>query len=289
MNLELTLRFEGNSADQSLLDFYDAAVAFNGFQRSLSLTSHLILNGEIITQSPSLKNARIFVSPPEEGSWKTTAIIVGSLALGGATASRDSVLGHIFTSAYSYVINESLGFHVDFEQTLGQQIEQSRREGLQISSEIDSGKFDSLIEKVENSIKDIHRPISHSRTAIDAQIGVTERGINFRPVGAKFDIDTFNYISNTRLDENPRTYSGKVSSYNYNTFRGRVYIPEYGRSIPFLLGDSARSDYDIRRIVSSLAEGAIDRFTSDSEFTFTAFRSESRNGAIKSFIILDVH
>lgn len=37
--MEFTLQFEGNEADRSLLDFYDAAQAFGAFQRTLALTT----------------------------------------------------------------------------------------------------------------------------------------------------------------------------------------------------------------------------------------------------------
>lgn len=52
---DIKLKFEGNLSDNHVLDFYDAARAMMGFQRSLALTTHLVVNGEIITQAPSLK------------------------------------------------------------------------------------------------------------------------------------------------------------------------------------------------------------------------------------------
>jgi len=65
-----TLSFEGSDANNHQLDLYDAAQAMIGFQRSLAITTNLIINGEVITQAPSLRNARIISTPPEEGSWK---------------------------------------------------------------------------------------------------------------------------------------------------------------------------------------------------------------------------
>ncbi|GEM_PF-3603819 len=59
MALEITLSFDGASADDNVLDLYDGAQALVGFQRSLAITTHLIVNGEVITQAPSLKNAQI--------------------------------------------------------------------------------------------------------------------------------------------------------------------------------------------------------------------------------------
>ena len=50
-----TLSFEGNDADNSELEFYDAVQAMLGFQRPLAITIHLIVNGEVIIQAPGLK------------------------------------------------------------------------------------------------------------------------------------------------------------------------------------------------------------------------------------------
>jgi hypothetical protein len=109
-----TLTYEGNLAEERIIDFYDVAQALTGFQRSLALTTHLVLNGEIITQAPALKGARTFALPPEEGSWKfgvllTTASVIYTLG----TAPRETAIGNIVASAYDYLISETMGFHVD--------------------------------------------------------------------------------------------------------------------------------------------------------------------------------
>jgi len=82
--LTLTLSFEGNSADDHAIDLYDVSSALLGFERTLALTTHLILNQEVITQAPSLKNAQILSFPSKEGSWKMTVgiILTGAYALG---------------------------------------------------------------------------------------------------------------------------------------------------------------------------------------------------------------
>ncbi|WP_455750023.1 DUF7946 domain-containing protein [Rhodobacter capsulatus] len=56
--MEIKLSYTGRTAEAHQLDFYDAAQAMVGFQRSLALTAHLVINGTIITQAPSLKGAK---------------------------------------------------------------------------------------------------------------------------------------------------------------------------------------------------------------------------------------
>lgn len=180
----MELSFSGQDADDARLDFYDAAQALIGFQRTLALTPHLILNNEIITQAPSLKGAEILILPPAEGSWKVFAVIVPiTTALGFAlTADRETVLGHLVYSAYDYIISETLGFHVDFTKSLGQQYEEIHSSQSIRIPKLDETRFDSLIEKCETAIRDMHRPIVMSQTAdqatINARIGRDTKTIN---------------------------------------------------------------------------------------------------------------
>ncbi|SMF71361.1 hypothetical protein SAMN02982989_4015 [Xaviernesmea oryzae] len=288
MALEFALSFEGASADNNLLDFYDAAAAFSAFQRTLALTAHLVINGEIITQAPALKGAQILSYPIEPGSWKAVAVVAGTLMLSGAVASRDSVLGHIFTSAYDYVLNEALGFHVDFNKALGEQLEEYRRQTDVIPKGLDEGKIQALIEKNENSLKDLHRPISQSRTAETGTIGLSQGGKITRKTGPTLNIETYEYINVTRLSDRPIHRTGKVSSYNTNTFKGRIYVEEEGRPVPFTLSETSRTPRNISKIVRSLSSNAIDRFDSQAEIEFEALTFESKNGRLKSYLIISI-
>jgi hypothetical protein len=166
--VHFTLSYDGDLATRHEIDFYDVAHALEGFQRSLALTVHVIINGEVITQAPSLRGAQILALSSDGGSWKFVVAIVGSLfALGQAP--QNSVVGHLMTSAYDYVISEALGFHVDFTKTLGQTYEETHKVRLPITPQPQS-KLDAVIEKCESSIKNMHRPIVWSKTATSASI-----------------------------------------------------------------------------------------------------------------------
>lgn len=286
--LEITLSFEGGIADTNLLDFYDAAAAFAAFQRTLALTTHLVLNGEIITQAPSLKGAQILCSPPVEGSWKTVAYIAGTLLLSGSVASRDSVMGHIFTSVYDYALNEALGFHVDFEKSLGEQIEDAKRETDAVPKELDEGKVQALIEKIEPAVKELHRPISQSGTAETATISRSAPRTAGQKLGPTLTFETFEYINVTNLTDKESLFVGKISSYNSNTFKGRVYVESEGRPVPFTLSDTARNVRTISKIVRSLSSNAIARFDEQAEIKFSALKFESKNGRLKGLLITHV-
>jgi hypothetical protein len=281
-----TLSYSGENSDARQIDFYDVAYALVGFQRSLALTTHLVLNGEIITQAPSLKGAQVLAQPPDAGSWKITAVIMTGLWTIG-TAPKDSPVGNLVSSVYDYVISESLGFHVDYGKTLGQQIEEHKAKGVTVPK-IEQHKLDSLIEKCTSAITDIHRPIIKTRTASEAIITSRTDNEDVR-VGQTLNADTYEYIHEVFSDDVPVVISGRVSSYNNNTFKGRIYVAAEGRPIAFELSEGSRSTTTVRLVVASLSQNAVKNHGNDwSVVHCLVQRNISRSGHLKSYTILQV-
>lgn len=290
--LEFTLTFEGSDADEHNLDFYDAAQAMIGFQRSLALTTHLVLNGEIITQAPSLKDAKIFAKPPQAGSWE---IIAGISFLATAiykigTMPKNTPLGHLIYSAYDYVISETLGFHVDYDKSIGQQYSEMQNHKENELPILKQSQFDSLIEKCEYAIIEMHRPIVKSKTAETGSILVSDKSEKAL-IETNFSAETFEYLTHTDQTTAIEDISGRISSYNINTFKGRLFILDLHRSVPFMLAENARIPANIDKITRSLHSNAQDRFKAghnSGEIWFKALRNKSRKGRLKSFYVVDI-
>jgi hypothetical protein len=282
------LSYEGSTSDIHVIDFYDVSRALAGFQRSLALTTHLVLNDEVITQAPALKGAYIVCMPAEAGSWKMTATVAATL-IGGVwaigTAPKDTPLGNLISSAYDYVISESLGFHVDYDKTLGQQFEEAKKSGASIKT-LPKERFDSVIEKTDGSIKDIHRPIAKSKTAQTGSISrIDKSGIHV--IGEPFNEETWEYMSYSTTDESSAVLLGRISSYNINTFHGRVYLGNHLRPIPFQLDDSAKGPREISIILESLSNNG-NRLRSGKAIRFIAYAQRSKNGRIKQLFVTSV-
>ncbi|CAK6715064.1 MULTISPECIES: DUF7946 domain-containing protein [Vibrio] len=250
-NIEFTLSYEGGASDHHEIDFYDVSQALIGFQRTLALTTHLVLNNKIITQAPALKGAKILALPPEEGSWKITAsIVLGGLYTFG-TAPSNTPIGHIVYSLYDYVVSESLGFHVDYDKSLGKLYEEAKEQNKALKV-IKQHQADSLIEKCSTAISDIHRPITKNKTALEANICASINGVN-KPISARFNEDTFSYIQELITLDTHEVIYGRVSSYNSNTFKGRIYVVAEGRPVSFELFGRARTPASLQLIVASLS------------------------------------
>lgn len=256
--LNFELSFEGSTSDEHIIDLYDVSEALKGFQRTLALTSHLVLHSEVITKAPYAKDLNIYALPSEEGSWKLIAslAIAGQFLTTGLTSSQDSVLGHIFFSAYDYVISESLGFDVDYNKTLGQLYTEHEKLNVPVITE---SQLDSVIEKTQNSIIEMHRPIYKSNTANQLKIKAFDSSHSY-DISSEIDINSYNYITENIIDGTIITITGVVTSYNSNTFRGRVFIKEISRPIPFEFDPQLKGKRNtISRVIKSLETHALNR------------------------------
>jgi hypothetical protein len=278
----ISMSYEGALADNNALDMYDAARGLAGFHRSLALTTHLLLNGEIITQAPSLKGAQIISTTPEEGSWKVTAVVLAGLWT-VSTAPKDTVPGHLLYSAYDYVIRQSLGFPVDFDKSLSE----SHGDYLK-QKKITAEKLDSLIEKTEASIGDMHRPIVASQSAKFANLLGIDGKVSPIPIGPELSIETYGYLSKTYLDKDLSDLVGIVSSFNVNTYKGRIFVYDEGRPIAFELQDSVKNGRAMFRIANSLRTNARKTNLEQGRITLRGRRMLSSNDRLKAFLVEEV-
>jgi hypothetical protein len=280
--LNFELSFEGSNSDDHIIDLYDVAEALKGFHRSLALTSHLVLHSKVVTQAPSVKGLTIYSHPAKDGSWKLIASLAigGQFLMTGLTASQDSVIGHIFFSAYDYVISESLGFNVDYNKTLGQLYIENKDLKLPVITE---SQLDSVIEKVQDSITEMHRPIYKSNTADFLNIKVFSEDKKY-DLSSVFDINSYHYITESIIDGSIITVTGVVTSYNSNTFRGRIFISEINRPIPFELDQILKSKINtIKKVLKSLETHALKK--THLCITMEVKAVKSKKGKLKAYLV----
>jgi hypothetical protein len=286
-DVQFELSYSGSDSDNNEIDLYDVSQALVGFQRSLAITTHLILNGEIITQAPALKGAQILAFPSEEGSWKIKAgiLILGTAAYYASIAPNNTPLGHLVYSAYDYVISESLGFHIDYKKSLGRLYEESKKNNIKLPL-VREAQLDSVIEKCSTAITEIHRPIYKTKTAKIARIhtNIDNQQVALNPV---FSFKSFQYIIEEHTENEVNIIRGFVSSYNSNTYKGRIYVPEEERPISFELAEHVRGEVGIKLIVESLRANALRNFETESiEIYCKVQRITTKAGHLKKYKVL---
>lgn len=283
--LDFELSFEGSTSDEHIIDLYDVSEALKGFHRTLALTSHLVLNGEVIGKAPFVKNLEIYSHPSEEGSWKMLAslTIAGHFFVEGMTAPQNTNLGHIFYSAYDYVIKESLGFEVDYNKSLGKLYSESQ--GLKVPV-ITESQLHQVIDKTENSIIEMHRPIYKTNTANKLSIS-TSIDNKVVPVGKELNLQTYSYLTENIVEQNVFSITGIVSSYSTDTYKGRIYFEDTDRTISFMLDNSLRKkSQTIGRIVRSLKSRALKK--DPVNITMDVQVVKSKTGKLKGYLVQKV-
>jgi hypothetical protein len=135
---------------------------------------------------------------------------------------------------------------------------------------------------------EIHRPIYMTGTAGKAEITATINKQHL-PLETNFSIQTWEYIHETRTSDEEESFVGRVSSYNSNTFKGRLYVEKFGRPVSFELSKNSRGQKIVELVTSSLQSNALRAYTEDEgKVYFKGYQRTSRSGQLKSLLITDL-
>jgi hypothetical protein len=184
------------------------------------------------------------------------------------------------TSVYDYALDSVMGYHVDYSETLQSQYYKHFH-----SKGITEERVDSLCEKIEANIADIHRPIAISRSANRAKI--IRCGTNHHQVGHDFTQATYEHVKQTIKNPNLTDIEGYISSYNINTFKGRIFSIKDHRPIPFELDHGIRNSQQIGVITRSQHFNGQRRNDPRALVRLTAHDLHSPNEKIKGFLVVN--
>lgn len=280
------LSYEGEAADDYLIDLYDFSVALRGFERGLALTSHFALNNQVITQATALRGAKILASPPEAGSYKIPAYLatasIAAYSLG--SLDQENPLGHLIFSLYELVIYEATGQELDYDHSLRQIYNRALEQGTEGLLMPSRSQFNSLVEKVEPSIAEVHRPITGAGTASSATI--------FDPVRADDSIkqlelsqETHQLLKYRRRSTSLQALVGRVSSFNMNTFNGRFVTDAEVRPVPFYLTPGGRTEKGIALIAESISQNMKERDSNSARIIFESFVDQTKTGRVARLVV----
>ncbi len=177
---------------------------------------------------------------------------------------------------------------MDYDKTLGQQYNEVQRfKSLETLPKITQSQLDSATEKCEHAIKDMHRPIVKTGTANGARI-ITSFGGQSREISTCLNKDTYQHIATTEESEAPEYFTGRISSFDSNTNKGRIFVPKEARTIPFILIENQYTDMYRDLVGMSLMHNIRNRKSNDGNIRFHAFKLTSRTGTLKSLNVIEV-
>lgn len=213
--LNFKISYSGASADQGLLDIYDASVSTLGLARALSVTTHAFLNdGQIRKRAERVVGAKVYLHPPRNGSFEELVTIVFTdpvVQFIGA-----SVIVPAFWDFLKWTWSEALGGEHQPETPFVKRLE-DRVEPL----------IGEIGVALESPMASLHRPIQN---AVNMEISIS------RPrVGEiiKLDHTTMAYVSIRDEGEAEEGIIGNVTKYNILSGYGRVFVDDLNRTVPF--------------------------------------------------------
>jgi len=221
--------YSGGDAENNRLDLYDGAVSLQGIARSLAITTHAFISGEVRTHGESAPGASFFLNPPRRGSFilEATVWITETVAAG------------LFYDFVSYTFKEAVGLENgadDQRRSLRERIEPTIVE---------------LSEVLENPLSSVHRPIQQNT---DMTLMVA------RPRGQElvtFDAETGKALLPT-VEQLSDPVVGNVTRYNTISRWGRFFDRSEGRVISFFL-EARVTEHERSLITWSLHEANLNR------------------------------
>ncbi|MBR9653531.1 hypothetical protein [Thalassovita aquimarina] len=217
------LKFEGRDAERHMLEAHPAGHSIEGFSWALGLTLNYGITGRLRYSRDLSKSAKIFISPPKQGSLfydlnilvqenPFLTVVVGSYAMNTVTPYINGLIGYVFKQA--------MGIGEDFPEGAKKYLKKLKGDELTAISQR------------------IEPPLTRAHTAI----GRTADEIILDRSGA--EIVKLDQYTKENLKAQPvgtyDTLDSNVTSFNILTGNGRLYSPETETTIPFALRDNYR-------------------------------------------------
>lgn len=206
---------EANDEDEAAfqVDLYDGAKTIFGLGRALQIAAHFLVNQEVIFQAPSARGVRLYLVPARRGSFDQLIQLV--------IEHKEIILVTAATTLTTEVVRDFLGYVI--RKSCGLVAHASTYVVREISKQMQAD-LEALEEAMLGPLVDAHRAIEKGSARTRLKLGGDQ---------IEFDDRTYANVRDRILSPHKKTLAASVSSYNINSFKGRLYNPELGRTIPF--------------------------------------------------------
>lgn len=258
------LIFEGRDADRNMLEAHPAGHSIEGFSWALALTLNYGVTGRTNYSRDLSQSARIFISPPKNGSvyYDLGIIIQENQFIAGLVGGYavNTVTPYI-NGLISYVFNQALSVGVEFAGDAIKYIEKLKSDDLSaISRRIEPPltRAHTAIGRTADELKLTRR--GRELVRLDQQ---TKENMKARPADVYDSVDT------------------NVTSFNLLTGNGRLYSPETDTTIPF----SLRKSYQYGTTAALLLSMEQYDLGRAGTIRVVAERVETSNGRLVKYIV----
>ncbi|WP_405404733.1 hypothetical protein [Paracoccus sp. Ld10] len=247
-----------------MLEAHPAGQSIEGFSWALALTLNYGITGRLRYSRDLSKSAKIFISPPKQGSLfydlnilvqenPFLTVVVGSYAMNTVTPYINGLIGYVFKQA--------MGIGEDFVDGADKYLKKLKNDDLK-----------EVIKRIEPPLTRAHSVIGRTADEITLHRGSaeivkldqsTKDNLKAKPVG-KYD-----------------TINSNVTSFNILTENGRIYSQELQATVPFGLRKTYRYG-TTTALISSMEQYAIQR---TGTIRIVGERVETSSGRLVKYIV----
>ncbi|WP_139795079.1 hypothetical protein [Chromobacterium violaceum] len=261
------LRVEGGTADEGLLDAYDAADMILGLARATNLIAHAFCNDEAVrTKNQSAHGAKTFAHPNKKGCFEQQITIVFD----------DEIVNKI---GHSVIINIFWDYMVwAWSYGIGSDYSPVTPYVKKIEADEDKSEFIYAISnRLENSLQAIHRAISRDRRVV---IYLNRPRVSDVLM---LNADSLDYVSTTNEGVEQDYIVANVTRFNVINSFGRLFSDEEDRVISFEMAD----EHDRR--VRDLALKSMQQYAdAGGKMNMKVSRIVNARGFVKRYVVHDI-
>lgn len=227
--IPLALKYNLPSEKRGRIDLYSGPKSIFGFAKIIQLSTHLILNHEVISRSTRAKGAEFHMLPSKEGSFVQQVIVVVQNYPAESLASTIAinVLSNHISDALKWLVKSASGLideeYKPFEPRLGTDLEPY---------------FDDLQVVLDGPIREAHNSVER----LGGNVTLLDTHGNEI---VTFDEDTLGYIKEANLSDQHEEITGHVTRYNVLTGNGRLKDYRNNKVIPFSPDRSFKNHLDL--------------------------------------------
>lgn len=265
--IKLILRVEGGSADEGVLDIYDAANTIYGLARSVNMVAHSFANnGEVRKKNKTATGSKTVIQPSIKGCFEEQIAILFD----------DSVINRVGSSVYvngfwdylTWVWTGAVGH--DWEPTTPYVRSFASKHDLHIDEISDALEVPmQLMHKSINSDENVKIFISRPRVSDVMELNKS----------------TLDYVTTRDETTDTEYIVGNVTRFNVLSHFGRVYSDDEGRIISFGLADG-----DNRRVVDLAIKSMQEHGTDNKgKMNLKVSKVLSAHGVVKRYRVYDIN
>jgi hypothetical protein len=227
--IPLTIKYDTPTDRSGRIDLYSGPKSIFGFAKVIQLSTHLILNQEVISRSTRAKSADFYMLPSREGSFIQEIIIIVQNYPAESISSTIAVnvLSNHISDALKWLIKSAVGAineeYKPLEQRLGSDLEPY---------------FDDLQVVLDGPIREAHNFVER----LGGTVALLDANGNEM---VTFNDDTLDYIKDEHLSDQFEKITGHVTRYNVLTGNGRLKDYRNGNVIPFRPERSFKNHLDL--------------------------------------------